>query len=152
MYRTILVPLDGSRRAEAILPHVQHMAKQRRARVVLLKVEDEPLLLDRDEVIDVEHYHAQLERQRERDLVYLADIQNRFNLEDISADIRLTRDAVVKSILKIARDVSADLIAMATHGWSGLMRVSYGSVAAGVLQAAELPLLLIRSGDDRLEQ
>ena len=53
MYQTILVPVDGSRRAEAILSHVLHLAKQDNARVVLLKVEEEPIMLDRDEVIDV---------------------------------------------------------------------------------------------------
>jgi nucleotide-binding universal stress UspA family protein len=152
MYRTLLVPLDGSKRAEAILVHVEQMAKQNRAKVILLKVEDEPMMLDRDEVIDIERYSAQLEKQRERDIAYLTDVQGHLNLEDISTEIRLTRGAVVKSILKIARDTGADLIAMATHGWSGLTRVSYGSVAAGVLQAAELPLLLIRSGENRLEQ
>jgi len=46
----------------------------------------------------------------------------------------------------------ADLIAMATHGLSGLARVSYGSVAAGVLQAADIPILLIRSGSDKKEE
>jgi len=41
---------------------------------------------------------------------------------------------------------------MATHGLSGLTRVSYGSVAAGVLQAADIPILLIRSCRDKKEE
>jgi len=41
---------------------------------------------------------------------------------------------------------------MATHGLSGLARVSYGSVAAGVLQAADMPILLIRTSDDPKEE
>jgi nucleotide-binding universal stress UspA family protein len=41
---------------------------------------------------------------------------------------------------------------MATHGLSGLTRVSYGSVAAGVLQAADIPILLIRNAGDPKEQ
>lgn len=148
MYRTILVPLDGSKRAEAILVHVEHIAKQNRARVVFLKVEDEPMMLDRDEVIDIELYHAQFEKQKKSALNYLSDLQHHFNRNDIETEIHITYGSVVKSILKTARDKRANLIAMATHGWSGLTRVSYGSVAAGVLQAAELPILLIRSGDD----
>jgi len=51
--------------------------------------------------------------------------------------------------LSTAADTNTDIIAMATHGLGGLARVSYGSVAAGVLQAAELPILLIRSCNDR---
>lgn len=148
MYRNILVPLDGSQRAEAILPHVEHIARQNNARVILLKVEDEPIMLHRDEVIDVGSYHEKFEVQKTQSLAYLSHMQNRLNGHDILSDIRLAYGAVVKAILRTAEDTGATLIAMATHGWGGLSRVSYGSVAAGVLQAAEIPILLIRSGDD----
>ena len=53
MYRTILVPVDGSKRAEAIFRHVENLAKGSDAKVVLLKVEEEPIMLGRDEVIDI---------------------------------------------------------------------------------------------------
>ncbi len=148
MYRTILVPLDGSKRAEAILRHVKHIARQNKSEVLFLKVEEEPIMLERDEVIDIDRYHAKLEKQRKDALAYLEDLQVRFSKADIRTEIRLVYGSVVKSILKIAADAGASLIAMATHGWGGLARVSYGGVAAGVLQAAEIPILLIRSGDD----
>jgi nucleotide-binding universal stress UspA family protein len=148
MYQTILVPLDGSKRAETILSHVEHIAKQNKAKVVFLKVEEEPIMLGRDEVIDIDRYHAKFENQKKSALAYLAALQSRFSHSDLQVDIRLDYGTVVKSILKTATETGADLIAMATHGWSGLARVSYGSVAAGVLQAAELPILLIRSCDD----
>ncbi len=148
MYRTILVPLDGSQRAEAILPHVELVGQQNNALVVLLKVEDEPISLHRDEVVDIGQYHDMFEDQREKARVYLSGIQNRLSSNDIRSDIKIVYGAVVKSILQTADSARADLIAMATHGWSGLARVSYGSVAAGVLQAAEIPILLIRSGED----
>ena len=60
--------------------------------------------------------------------------------------------SVVKAILNTAAETGTDLIAMATHGLSGLARVSYGRVAAGVLQAADIPILLIRSCDGRKEE
>jgi len=148
MYRNILVPLDGSQRAEAILPHVQHIARQNNARVILLKVEDEPIMLHRDEVIDIGNYHDKFELQKTQSLAYLSHMQNRLGAHDILSDIRLAYGAVVKAILRTAEEAGASLIAMATHGWGGLSRVSYGSVAAGVLQAAEVPILLIRSGDE----
>ena len=145
MYRTILVPLDGSQRAEKILSHVEHIAKRNQAKVVFLKVEEEPVMLDRDEVIDYERYHARFEEQKERSRSYLAALQSRFKELGIPADFRLAYGSVVKSILTTATDTGADLLAIATHGWSGLAWVSYGSVAAGVLQATELPILLIQS-------
>lgn len=148
MYRTILVPLDGSKRAEAILSHVELVGSQNNATVMFLKVEDEPISLHRDEVIDMAEYHAMFERQKARSQGYLSAIQARFRENNIQTDIRLVYGPVVKSILETASDIDAHLIAMATHGWSGLTRVSYGSVAAGVLQAAQIPILLIRSGSD----
>jgi nucleotide-binding universal stress UspA family protein len=148
MYQTILVPVDGSRRAEAILSHVEHIAKRDNAKVVFLKVEEEPVMLDRDEVIDVDKYHAEFERQKELSRAYLHDLQTQFGEHGIQSETRLAYGSVVKAILKAASDTGTNLIAMATHGISGLARVSYGSVAAGVLQAAELPILLIRSCND----
>jgi nucleotide-binding universal stress UspA family protein len=149
MYQNILVPVDGSRRAEAILSHVLHLAKQDNARVVFLKVEEEPIMLDRDEVIDVAKYHEEFEKQKERSQTYLTDLQKEFGGHGVEAQTRLSYGSVVKAILQTAADTGTNLIAMATHGWSGLARVSYGSVAAGVLQAAELPILLIRSCNDQ---
>jgi len=148
MYQTILVPVDGSRRAEAILSHVEHIAKRDNSKVIFLKVEEEPIMLGRDEVIDADKYHGEFERQKERSQAYLNGLKDQFTNRDIQADTRLAFGSVVKAILKTASETGASLIAMATHGISGLARVSYGSVAAGVLQAAELPILLIRSCGD----
>ena len=148
MYQTILVPVDGSKRAEAILSHVEHIAKRDNAKVVFIKVEEEPLMLGRDEVIDVDKYHAEFEKQKERSRAYLHDLQTQFDKQGIQSETHLAYGSVVKAILKAASDTGTNLIAMATHGISGLARVSYGSVAAGVLQAAELPILLIRSCND----
>ena len=145
MYQTILVPMDGSKRAEAILSHVESIAKSNDAKVFFLKVEEEPIMLERDEVIDIEKYHEVFDKQNELSQAYLNDLQARFHEKGLHAVTQLAYGSVVKAILNTAADTGTDLIAMATHGLSGLTRVSYGSVAAGVLQAANLPILLIRS-------
>jgi len=145
MYQTILVPMDGSKRAEAILSHVESIAKSNDAKVFFLKVEEEPIMLERDEVIDIEKYHEVFDKQNELSQAYLDDLQARFQEKGLHAVTQLAFGSVVKAILNTAADTGTDLIAMATHGLSGLTRVSYGSVAAGVLQAANLPILLIRS-------
>ena len=151
MYQTILVPLDGSKRAEAILSHVESIAKSNDAQVFFLKVEEEPIMLDRDEVIDVEKYHEEFEKQNALSQAYLDILQARFGERGIQAATRLAFGSVVKAILNLASQTGTDLIAMATHGLSGLARVSYGSVAAGVLQAADIPILLIRNPGDPKE-
>ena len=149
MYKSILVPLDGSKRAEVILSHVESIAKSNGAKVLFLKVEEEPIMLERDEVIDIEKYHEVFDRQNELSQAYLDGLKTRFDAQDIQAVTKLAFGSVVKAILNTAAETGADLIAMATHGLSGLARVSYGSVAAGVLQAADIPILLIRSCSDQ---
>ncbi len=148
MYQTILVPLDGSKRAEAILSHAESIAKSNAAKVFFLKVEEEPIMLERDEVIDIAKYHEVFDKQNQLSQAYLDDLQAGFNEKGIQAVTQLAFGSVVKAILNMATETGSDLIAMATHGLSGLARVSYGSVAAGVLQAADIPILLIRSGND----
>ena len=145
MYHTILVPVDGSKRSEAILRHVENLARENKAKAVFLKVEEEPVLLERDEIIDIEKYHKEFEARIERSNIYLNTLKSQFQDKEITAVTRIAHGPVVRAILNVANEINADLIAIATHGFSGLARVSYGSVAAGVLQAADIPILLIRS-------
>jgi len=148
MYQTILIPLDGSKRAEAILDHVENLGKIHEAKVILLKVEEDILYLDRDEVIDMDKYQEELEKRKKMSGAYLETLQARLRKKDIQAQTRLVYGPVVKAILATADEIGADLIAIASHGVSGSTRASYGSVAAGVLQGADIPILLIRSDND----
>lgn len=145
MYNTILVPLDGSRRAEAILSHVENLALCHGSKVVLLQVvEPKPLLIDGANAVPdiVEHQHHLRDAE-----VYLTTRQGEFREKGIEARIRLGEGSVVNEIINAAESENADLIAMASHGRTGLARVFYGSVAAGVLHRIDRPLLLVRSED-----
>jgi nucleotide-binding universal stress UspA family protein len=147
MYKKILVPLDGSKRAEAILPHVASMARPFQAMVLLLKIEEPSLLLGYDEVIDFNLYQQQRDRIREQSEGYLTAIAAGLQNEGIQTAMIVKNGSVVSAILETAEENSVDLIAMASHGWSALPRVFYGSIAAGVLQRIDRPLLVIRSRD-----
>ena len=149
MYQKILVPLDGSKRAEAILSHVEHLVKGNNAKAILLKVEEETILLGRDEVIDVDKYRKNYEDRIELSKVYLETLKNTFSEKGIDTVTRIAYGSVVRAILNVASETNSDLIALATHGFGGLAKVSYGSVAAGLLQAADIPILLIRSCSDK---
>jgi nucleotide-binding universal stress UspA family protein len=148
MYKTILVPLDGSKRAEAILPHVEDLAQHGDAKVVLLQMVEPvygtmgadgttPMLDNR--IFEQEISNAES---------YLADLQAKFHEKGINAQKRVDCGSVVSGIIGAARQEGADLIAMASHGRTGLARVFYGSVAVGVLHSVDRPLLLVRSLDD----
>jgi nucleotide-binding universal stress UspA family protein len=145
MYKTILVPLDGSKRAEAILPHVEELALRFGAKVIFLRIEEDVMMLGYDEVLDLSAYQQNRDRRKKDAESYLAGLEGVLNEKNISAKRIVSFGSVVQSILDTAEREGADLIAMASHGRSSLSRVFYGSVAAGVLHRVDRPLLIIRS-------
>jgi nucleotide-binding universal stress UspA family protein len=148
MYKTILVPLDGSKRAEAILPHVENLALSLNAKVILFKVAEPSLMLEYDEVIDMSMYLEKSGKQKKDAEYYLTSLQEKFSAKGIEARTLIGHGQVVKAIIDAAEQENAKLVAMASHGHGGLLRTFYGSVAAGVLQRIDRPLLLIRSRRD----
>lgn len=145
MYKTILVPLDGSRRAEAILPHVESLAHGSQTRVIFLQVIDRgPLLTGMGGSYPDVDAQA-LDRQVRDAKTYLAARCGQFRQRGIEADAQIALGPVVENIVSTAAQEKVDLIAMASHGRGGFARAFYGSVAAGVLQRVDRPLLLVRS-------
>jgi nucleotide-binding universal stress UspA family protein len=148
MYHRILVPLDGSQRAEAILPHVEDLAQRYQAKVILLQVvEPDPLLIGPDMVYPIVDQQIVEERIKKAE-DYLSAQQAKFGQKGIEATTFVRHGPTVEEIIKRADREGADLIAMASHGRTGLSRVFYGSVAAGVLNRIDRPLLLIRASDN----
>jgi nucleotide-binding universal stress UspA family protein len=145
MYKTILVPLDGSKRAEAILPHVEMLAHCCRAKVVFLQVVEPVYVATGLPGMSLEWNQELTEQRAKEAATYLEAWQGEFREKGIEAAMRVEQGPVVGTILQVAGREAADLIAMASHGRSGLGRVFYGSVAAGLLQHADRPLLVIRS-------
>jgi len=78
---------------------------------------------------------------------YLNALKRKYSKMGIEAQTRVTMGPVVKEILNFAEKEKADLIALSSHGRTGLSRLFYGSVAAGILQRVDRPLLVIRSQD-----
>ena len=148
MYNTILVPLDGSKRAEVILRHVEELAQRYDARVIFLQVvEPAPIIVGPEGAYMVQH-QQELDQWTKRAESYLAALQGEFREKGIEARTRVVSGPVVDAIIRAAEREGVDLIAMASHGRSGLSQVFYGSVAAGVLHRIDRPLLLIRSQGD----
>ncbi len=145
MYQTIVVPLDGSQRAEAILPHVEELARHYEARLVFVRVVEPPPFLVTPGQPDMRLHEQQLNRRTEEAKEYLEKIQGEFRNKGFDTRTMLAHGAVVEAIINTAESQDADLIALASHGRSGLAQVFYGSVAAGVLNRADRPLLLIRA-------
>ena len=148
MYEKILVPLDGSKRAEKILPHVEGLANCLGSKLIFLDVVS-PVYLLMDPMVS----YVDIDATETKALVgeakgYLESIAKKMNGKGIEVTTKVEQGPIVETIIEVAQKEKVDLIAMASHGRSGFGRVFYGSVAAGVLQRVDRPLLLIRSRDD----
>ena len=93
-------------------------------------------------------YVDQLEALRVAGEKYLSKIQTILKTKEIDAEAVVETGQAAERIVHVAEDRDADLIAIASHGRTGLSRVFFGSVAAGVLHRSQTPLLLVRSRDD----
>jgi nucleotide-binding universal stress UspA family protein len=145
VYKRILVPLDGSQRAEAILPHVEELALRFSARVVFVRVVEPTAMVMAAESAYLHLRQAEFERRAKEAERYLAVQQGKFRELGIEVKSRVIFGPVVEAIISAAEQEGADLIALASHGRSGLSQVFYGSVAAGLLQRVRRPLLLVRA-------
>ena len=166
MFKKVLVPLDGSELAEAVLPYVEDLGKRCTAEVILLQViatppdrataiyrpptGDMPMppLPESAEDVDIaqhpiyrEQEMASLRAEAERSL---AGVKGHLSKAGLKARVEVLFGRPAEKIIEYAVKEGVDLIAMATHGRSGFSRWVFGSVAEKVLRATAFPILLIR--------
>jgi len=149
--RTILVPLDGSELAELVLPHVEALARQRGPElvdVVLLKVCEYPVIpLDYAEGVPVgweKQMEHEMARCREVAQDYLAAVERRLREVGVTVRSEVLEGRPAEEVVDYASQHPFNLIAMVTHGRSGISRWAYGSVTEKLVAAVTSPLLLIR--------
>ena len=132
-----------------VLPHVEELAKLYGSAVIYLQVMELPHLvgLPRGDVYDAlpQMTPAEVNRQMADTRRYLEGLVERMAEKGIAARALVEYGPIVVTIMRAARQENADLIAMASHGRGGLADVYYGSVAAGVLQRIDRPLLIVRA-------
>ena len=144
MYQKILVPLDGSKRADKIIPHVEGLAKRYKAKVIFLQVIEYKTIPTAESAF-ISLSNQEFEEAKERTEKHLKGLQGEFREKNIESRTHVTYGPVVEGIINLAAQEGVDLIALASHGRGGLSRVFYGSVAAGLLHRVDRPLLIIRS-------
>ncbi len=151
MYRKILVPLDGSELAECALPHVRSLAKEGSVEgVVLLRAVEAQMPLAYTSTDDFEiapnfDFQAFWEEEAEKAQKYLDDVQSRLRLEGIKVWTAVIKGAkAAEIIVDYARKNEIEMIIMATHGYTGMKKLVFGSVAFRVLQESPVPVFLIR--------
>lgn len=146
MYQHVLVPLDGSELAECALPEVIKLGRGGIiGEVILLKViETEVFTIPRGYETSVD-FAALREAHRAEAGTYLEGVQSRLRSEGIDVTIALLEGRPAETIVEFTRNRPVDLIVIGTHGYTGMKRLMFGSVALRVLHDADVPVLLIRS-------
>ena len=138
MYKSILVPLDGSTLAEHILTEIEALALLLEAKLNLICVSKAHVLPG------VDPTDAQV-RVVNTANEYLETIQERLSGKNLEIEIHTPYGNPADKILEVSRRRDIDLIAMSTHGRSGIGRWLLGSVAEKVVRHSEIPVLLLRS-------
>lgn len=143
MYKKILVPLDGSELAKKALVQAEKLAKAFDAEIILFQVVPFMPIYGSPELVTPLIVDEKQKEAAERYLVNLAEELKKRSLR-VTTMVRMGQQVAVE-IIDFAKEVGADLIAMCTHGRSGITRWVLGSVTLKVLTRAETPVLLVRA-------
>lgn len=154
MAEKILIPLDGSKLGEAALDYVESflfgLSPEKKPTVILLHV---VTTLTRDvsvegagTVVNVPYTEEEIKKIKEENKRYLGKVAQK--LKDAGTDVELhvvTGKDPTEEIIKAETELNCDLVAMSTHGRTGLRRWAFGSVTDRVLKAGRVPVLMIRT-------
>ena len=144
MYSRILVPLDSSGLAEMVLPHAAQIAKSMNVPLALVRVIDQvdPQLTDPQHGLYLDQVALSLRTNAQE---YLNKVAGPLRDEGIEVTCEVKEGDVASRIIDEAQEEPNTLIAMTTHGYSGVARWVMGSITDKVLRASTNPMLVIRA-------
>lgn len=151
MFEKVLVPLDGSTVGEAALPVIERLVTklppETKVEVTLLGV----ITLLRHWVVvgeasaPVSYTEEELNLIKQRVINYLEKTGESLKSRGVTVRTIVSTGTAAEEILKAADEINSDLIAMSTHGRSGLRRMAFGSITDKVLRGASIPVLMVRA-------
>jgi nucleotide-binding universal stress UspA family protein len=147
MFKNILLPLDGSHFSELAFPLAIRVARAAKAKLHIVRVHVPPLSTpDAPAVWDLD------ESIREQERSHLAAAVGRAQASDVEALCDLLEGPITRGLERYVSALGIDLVAMTTHGRSGLKRAVLGSVAEHCVRTTHVPLLLLhpRTADDQV--
>jgi nucleotide-binding universal stress UspA family protein len=143
--RRILVPLDGSPAAEAILPHASALGKLTGGTLLLVHVVEPWFRIGDAVLVPATNVDEEETAQRRASAqVYLERIAASLRTDGVTVGVAVVEGEAVHAIQDTATAQKADLIALATHGRTGWQRLAMGSIADKVVRASNLPVLVFR--------
>jgi len=151
MFERILVPLDGSKVGEAALEHVERiiakMAPDVKTEVVLFQVLTSltHYVIAGEASVQVPYTDKEIDYITRKAKGYLSKTGECLKSKGVSIKTKVVTGKADEGIVKAADELKADLIAMSTHGRSGLSRLTFGSITGKVLRSTNVPVLVVRA-------
>jgi len=146
-FKRALVPLDGSMVAEAILPQFLRLAHPLGMEVALVRVvvpTVEPAAIE-EALVEIGDTAPTMERMLDDADRYLRAVAATTVFDGLKVLTTVRSGEAPQEIIASARELGADVIAMTTHGRTGLKRLLFGSVAEAVLRRADVPVFMLRA-------
>ena len=150
MFNKILVPLDGSEAGKVALPYVRELSKKLKSEVILLQV-----------VAPGQHVHTvggldyvlfadqQVESMKAQAKQYLEKVSRELTGTTIRSEVRVG-DAS-REIIKFTDETNISLVAISTHGHSGIRQWIFGNVTHKILQTSNTPVLLVKAPEVKMD-
>ena len=158
MFSKILVPLDGSKVGEAALPAIEQLVSKlatgTKVEVILIGV----ITLLRHWVVvgeasaPVSYTEEELNLIKKRVEDYLVKTGESLNKKVVSVSTIVSTGNAADEIIKAAENTGADLIAMSTHGRSGLKKLAFGSITDKVMHNSKVPVLMVRAAEGTVNE
>jgi nucleotide-binding universal stress UspA family protein len=158
MFSRVMVPLDGSKVGEAAIPVIEQLvdklAPGTKIEVILIEV----VTLLRHWVVvgeasaPVSYTEEELKVIKERVTDYLNKAGESLREKGVSVSAIVSSGNAADEIIKAAEENKVDLIAMSTHGRSGLRRLAFGSVTDKVLRRSPVPVLTVRAPEGTVNE
>ncbi len=152
MYERILVPLDGSKVGEAALPYVEELVSKSspevEIEVILFQVISSvvPSFVGGEVAVNIPYTEKEMEKTIGNTIIYLNKAGESLRSKGATVNTKVGIGNTASEIMKAAAEINVDLIAMSTHGRSGLSRWAFGSVTDRVLRhGGNIPILMIRA-------
>jgi len=144
MFKRIIVPLDGSNKAERAIPVAARIARASKGSIIFLQVVTVPLEIG-SQVIPLSGYSSTtLDNDINTATNYLAAIARRAELDGIGLKMKVLTGTAAQKIQDVVEEEQADLVVMCSHGDTGIKRFMVGSVAQKVARHSTVPVFVLR--------
>ena len=154
MYERILVPLDGSKAGEAALPYIAELltklASEVKIEIILFQVVSSltRYIIAGESSIQVPYSEKEVEYIKIMSKQYLENIGESLKSKRTTIKTKVATGNAAQEIIRAADETKADMVAMSTHGRSGLARMTFGSITTKVVQSGNVPTLVAKAPKD----